>query len=111
MYRRLLSFLRPHRWRMAGTVACNIAAAVLDVFSFTLLIPFLDRLFDQPPRGTPISAIHERIIGSLLDEPNPQAALRNIIVVILAAVTLKNLFVWASGQQGAQFAAAYRHGR
>ena len=102
MYRRLLSFLRPHRWRMAGTVACNIAAAVLDVFSFTLLIPFLDRLFDQPPRGTPISAIHERIIGSLLNEPNPQAALRNIIVVILAAVTLKNLFVWASGQLGAQ---------
>ena len=87
---------------MAGTVACNIAAAVLDVFSFTLLIPFLDRLFDQPPRGTPISAIHERIIGSLLGEPNPPAALRNIIVVILAAVTLKNLFVWASGQLGAQ---------
>ena len=102
MYRRLLSFLRPHRWRMAGTVACTIAAAVLDVVSFTLLIPFLDRLFDQPPRGTPISAIHERIIGSLLDEPNPQAALRNIIVVILAAVTLKNLVVWASGQLGAQ---------
>ena len=74
MYRRLLSFLRPHRWRMAGSVACNIAAAVLDVFSFTLLIPFLDRLFDQPPRGTPISALHERIIGSLLDESNPQAA-------------------------------------
>ena len=41
MYRRLLQFLRPHAWRMAGTVACNIAAAVLDVFSFTLLIPFL----------------------------------------------------------------------
>ncbi|HEX6050871.1 MAG TPA: ABC transporter transmembrane domain-containing protein, partial [Gemmatimonadaceae bacterium] len=102
MYRRLLAFLRPHRWRMAGTVACNIAAAVLDVFSFTLLIPFLDRLFDQPPRGTPVSALHERIIGSLLDDANPQAALRNIIIVILAAVALKNVFVWASGQFGAQ---------
>jgi subfamily B ATP-binding cassette protein MsbA len=102
MYRRLLAFLRPHRWRMAGTVACNIAAAVLDVFSFTLLIPFLDRLFDQPPRGTPVSALHERIIGSLLDDANPQAALRNIIIVILAAVALKNVFVWASGHFGAQ---------
>ena len=48
MYRRLLAFLRPHAWRMAGTVGCNIAAAVLDVFSFTLLIPFLNRLFNQP---------------------------------------------------------------
>lgn len=102
MYRRLLGFLRPHKWRMAGVVACNIAAAVLDVFTFTLLIPFLDRLFDQPPRGTPISEMHERLIGSLLAESNPQAALRNIIIVILAAVALKNLFVWASGQLGAQ---------
>src|SRR5688500_242376 len=102
MYRRLLPFLRPHRWRMAGTIACNIVAAALDVFSFTLLIPFLDRLFDQPPRGTPVSGLHEAVIGSLLDEANPNAALRNIIIVILVAVTLKNLFVWASGQLGAQ---------
>jgi subfamily B ATP-binding cassette protein MsbA len=102
MYRRLLPFLRPHRWRMAGTIACNIIAAALDVFSFTLLIPFLDRLFDQPPRGTPVSDLHQAVIGSLLDEANPNAALRNIIIVILVAVTLKNLFVWASGQLGAQ---------
>jgi len=87
---------------MAGTIACNIIAAALDVFSFTLLIPFLDRLFDQPPRGTPVSDLHQAVIGSLLDEANPNAALRNIIIVILVAVTLKNLFVWASGQLGAQ---------
>ena len=87
---------------MAGTIACNIIAAALDVFSFTLLIPFLDRLFDQPPRGTPVSGLHEMVIGSLLDEANPNAALRNIIIVILVAVALKNLFVWASGQLGAQ---------
>jgi len=55
-YRRLLVFLRPHAWRMAGTVGCNVAAAVLDVFSFTLLIPFLDQLFKQPSRGTPITS-------------------------------------------------------
>ena len=33
MYRRLLVFLRPHAWRMSATVACNIGAALLDVFS------------------------------------------------------------------------------
>jgi subfamily B ATP-binding cassette protein MsbA len=87
---------------MAGTVACNIAAAVLDVFSFTLLIPFLDRLFDQPSRSTPISELQQRIVGVFLDDTNPQVALRNIIIVILAAVAIKNLFVWASGQLGAQ---------
>ena len=32
---------------MAGNVVCNIIAAALDVFSFTLLIPFLNALFGQ----------------------------------------------------------------
>ena len=44
MYRRLLQFLRPHWWRLAGNVLCNIVAAALDGFSFTLLIPFLNKL-------------------------------------------------------------------
>ena len=101
-YRRLLVFLRPHAWRMAGTVGCNVAAAVLDVFSFTLLIPFLDQLFKQPSRGTPITAFQQRVIGTFVDDASPQAALRNIIIFILVAVALKNLFVWASGQLGAQ---------
>ena len=51
MYRRLLPFLRPHAWRMAGAVACNAAAAAMDVFAFTLLIPFLNVMFQQPPLG------------------------------------------------------------
>ena len=102
MYRRLLAFLRPHSWRMTGTVACNIAAAVLDVFSFTLLIPFLDQLFKQPSRGTQISALQQRLIDGLTNGVPPQVALRNIIIVILVAVALKNMFVWVGGQLGAQ---------
>ena len=87
---------------MAGTVCCNIAAAVLDVFTFTLLIPFLDKLFDQPTQTTGISELQQRIIGPFLESADPAALLRNIIIVILAAVALKNLFVWMSGQLGAQ---------
>jgi subfamily B ATP-binding cassette protein MsbA len=102
MYRRLLDFLRPHVWRLAGTVACNIAAAVLDVFSFTLLIPFLNQLFGQPSRPSRLTALQDRVLGAFLDGVTPQVALRNIIIVILVAVTLKNVFVWISGQLGAQ---------
>ncbi|HEY5415382.1 MAG TPA: ABC transporter ATP-binding protein [Gemmatimonadaceae bacterium] len=101
-YRRLLRFVRPHAWRMAGTVGCNIAAAVLDVFTFTLLIPFLDKLFNQPSRETGISQLQERVIGPFLQAADPSTLLRNIIIVILAAVALKNMFVWVSGQLGAQ---------
>jgi len=87
---------------MAGTVGCNIAAAVLDVFTFTLLIPFLDKLFKQPSRETGISQLQDRVIGPFLQAADPSTLLRNIIIVILVAVALKNLFVWVSGQLGAQ---------
>jgi len=87
---------------MAGTIGCNIAAAVLDVFTFTLLIPFLDKLFNQPSRETGISQLQERVIGPFLQAADPSTLLRNIIIVILAAVALKNMFVWVSGQLGAQ---------
>jgi subfamily B ATP-binding cassette protein MsbA len=87
---------------MAGTIGCNIAAAVLDVFTFTLLIPFLDKLFNQPSRETGISQLQERVIGPFLQAADPSTLLRNIIIVILVAVALKNLFVWVSGQLGAQ---------
>ena len=53
---------------MAGTVFCNIAAAVLDVFTFTLLIPFLDKLFNQPSQTTGISELQQRIIGPFLKD-------------------------------------------
>jgi subfamily B ATP-binding cassette protein MsbA len=102
MYARLLSFLRPHIWRMAGTIAASLLAATLDVFSFTLLIPFLDTLFGTQTVGMPISDLQERVLGPLLDVPDERVALRNIILVILGAVTLKNLCTWFSGQLGAQ---------
>ena len=101
MYRRLLVFLRPHRWRMVGTLACNIIAAVLDVFSLTLLIPFLNQLFNQP-NLSPVSDFQRWLLGSMFDVANPHVALRNVIVVILTTVVLKNIFVWISGQLGAR---------
>jgi subfamily B ATP-binding cassette protein MsbA len=101
MYRRLLAFLRPHAWWMGAAIACNLAAALLDVFSFTLLIPFLDALFGTNTPGSPLVAIQQRLVGALTDAADPMGSLRNIIVIILASVALKNLFVWMSGQFGA----------
>ncbi|GMV08874.1 MAG: antibiotic ABC transporter ATP-binding protein [Gemmatimonadota bacterium] len=100
MYRRLLVFLRPHGGRMAATIACNIGAALLDVFSFTLLIPFLDALFGTRTVGT-VTAVQQKIVGAFLASGDAMGSLRNIIIVILVAVTLKNLLVWLSGQSGA----------
>jgi ABC-type multidrug transport system fused ATPase/permease subunit len=100
MYRRLLIFLQPHRWRMAGTLACNVIAAILDVFSLTLLIPFLSLLFDQP-QDSKISDFQQWLLGNLFDVSDPRRALLNVVAVIMATVVLKNVFVWVSGQLGA----------
>jgi len=48
LWRRLWAFVRPHRGKLVGVVVLNAVAAVADVFSFTLLIPFLNALFNKP---------------------------------------------------------------
>jgi subfamily B ATP-binding cassette protein MsbA len=108
MYRRLLGFLRPHWWRMAGNVAFSVIAAGLDAFSFTLLIPFLNALFKQPsllPKSAGslnwVADIQARTVGVFLDPANPKRSLGAMIVVIMAIVAVKNVFVWLAGQFGA----------
>ena len=103
MYRRLLTFLRPHWWRMAGNIIASIVAAVLDAFMFTLLIPFLNQLFKRPdilPAGW-IGDMQRRLIGQFLDPSHPLGSLNAVIIVILILVLVKNVFVWWGGLLGA----------
>lgn len=107
LYRRLLGFLRPHAWRMAAAIASNIVGAVLDAFAFTLLIPFLNALFEQPDlvsqRLGVLSRIQTWLIGVLLDSPQSLNAtqkmesLRAVIFLILIVIVAKNVFVWLGG--------------
>ena len=102
---RLWGFVRPHRSKLVGVVVLNLLAAVFDVFSFTLLIPFLNALFEQPqliPGNKVVSAILNTTIGFLLNPADLRGSLRNVIILVLLAVTIKNVLVWLSGQIGAQ---------
>lgn len=106
MYRRLLRTLRPHAGRMAGTIACNITAAALDVFSFTLLVPFLQALFRAPhylttSPGSFVTRLQERLVGSFLNPADPLGSVETMIVAIVAIVAVKNVFVWLGGQLAA----------
>ena len=104
-YRRLLVFLRPHWWRMAGNVVANVIGAALGAFSYTLLVPFLNTLFNQP---NPLSkaagwveAAQRLTIGAFVDQNNPRRSLAAVIIVIMIVVAIKNVFVWLAGQFGA----------
>ncbi|MGQ0714619.1 MAG: ABC transporter ATP-binding protein [Gemmatimonadaceae bacterium] len=121
VYRRLLPFLRPHGWRMVGTVVGSVIAAALDGFAFALLIPFLNSLFGAEPipvDGGWVTTFLRRTVGELLDPANPMVSLRNVIVILLVTIALKNFFVWFAGQLGVQLQeyvtrdlrdAVYRH--
>jgi len=105
LYRRLLAFLTPHWWRMAGNIACSLIAAGLDALSFTLLIPFLNALFNAPsllPAGSGwVTTLQKHTVGVFLDPTRPLRALGAMIIVIMALVVIKNAFVWLAGQLGA----------
>lgn len=105
LYRRLLGFLRPHAWRMAAATASTMIASVLDALAFTLLIPFLNALFQQPALIDRdlgfIGRLQDRTIGALLDPAQPMESLRVVIFLILVLVFAKNAFMWFGSQLSA----------
>jgi subfamily B ATP-binding cassette protein MsbA len=104
VYKRLLPFLRPHFWRMAITIAANLLAALLDGFAIALLIPFLNILFHQPSTAMKsgwISKLLDATVGSQIIPGDEMHSLRNVIILVLVAVILKNFLVWIAGQFGA----------
>ena len=103
-YKRLIPYLRPHAWRMAITIAANLIAALLDGFSIALLIPFLNILFHQQSTSLKsgwVSKLLNATVGSSIVPGDEMRSLRNVILVVLAAVLLKNVLVWVAGQFGA----------
>ncbi|MFO0094235.1 MAG: ABC transporter transmembrane domain-containing protein, partial [Gemmatimonadaceae bacterium] len=103
LWRRLWRFVGPHKGKLVAVVVLNAAAAVADVFSFTLLVPFFNAFFKSdallPATGT-IGTLLNATIGFLLDEQDRMGSLRNVLLIVIAAVTLKNALVWLAGQVG-----------
>jgi subfamily B ATP-binding cassette protein MsbA len=90
---------------MAGNVVANVIGAALGAFSYTLLVPFLNTLFNQP---NPLSkaagwveTAQRLTIGAFVDPNNPRRSLAAVIIVIMIVVAIKNVFVWLAGQFGA----------
>ena len=105
LWGRLWTFVRPHQAKLVAVVGLNAVAAVADVFSFTLLIPFLNALFGKsqiiPATGL-VATLLNTTIGALLVVGDQMASLRNVILVVLVAVAVKNALIWLSGQIGVQ---------
>jgi subfamily B ATP-binding cassette protein MsbA len=124
MYVRLLRYLRPHVWWMAATVVASFIAAGLDALSLALLAPFLATLSGTPlgRDGAPAAGIPPApvipgqapgmfedarnsfgdMMSRFIGADSPLESLNRLVLIILATVFAKNVFVWISGQFGAR---------
>ena len=107
---RLLRQLRPYTLLFTASIAATVVASVLDGFTFVLLIPFLRTLFGDralpADGGSRVEAVLDKIAGPLLGAGAPDAALRNVVVVLLVALVLKN----AAGYASAYWSVAIQEG-
>ena len=124
MYVRLLRYLRPHAWWMVATIVASVLAAALDALSLALLAPFLATLSGTPlgregsvAAGIPPAALPAGQTPGMFEQARnsfgdmmsrfvgadtPLESLNRLVLIILATVVAKNVFVWISGQFGAR---------
>ena len=68
---------------MAGNIFFNLIGAALDGYSFALLIPFLNALFDLPPipiKSGWVTQFLQFTIGGLVNNADKMGSLRNVIL-------------------------------
>ncbi len=93
LWRRILSYLGPHRVPLALAALASALYAALDAFSIVVLIPFLETVFGDGAAGEPdrIDQALDFTVGRFVDlEGEPQAVVGGIIVFILVLVAVKN---------------------
>jgi len=99
-YARLFAYVKPFAWLLAGAILLMVVSAALDAFSLVLLIPFLQSLFGTSIlAGADMSSL-ERLLdawfGSWIRAGDPLDALRNVCLLVLAALFFKNLTLYAA---------------
>src|SRR2546427_9855110 len=97
---RLLVLLRPYTLLFVTTIVATLVASVMDGATFGLLIPFLRALFGYqalPTTGASgVEDVLAKIAGPFLVAGAPAVALRNVVLVLLGALVLKNVAQYAA---------------
>ena len=104
LYPRILRYLRPHVGLFIVSIAAMTIFAALDAFSFTLLIPFLDVLFQGEAAtggattlfqgGSAIGRLLDWAVGDLVRGVPPMVALRNVVLLLFAVFFVKNVALY-----------------
>src|SRR6059058_5356946 len=97
---RVLGLLRPYTLLFAVNIVATVLSSLMDGATFVLLIPFLRALFKLqalPPTGSSaVEKVLGQITGPLLTVGAPEVALRNVVLVLLVALVIKNAAAYAA---------------
>ena len=104
---KIFRFIYPYKWQAAANIFCNILGALFGLCSIALLIPFLDILFDTKkrvlvePQVTDstiqfLKNLFNNFITNTVNNYGSANALFVIILVVIIASLLKNLFIYLS---------------
>ena len=104
MYRRLLKYLSPYRVLFVASLLAMALGSLLDGFTMVLLIPFLRSLFGEataiPGGGAMIDQLLRVTVGPFISQSSPSAALRNVVILVMAGLLLKNAFFYTAEALG-----------
>ena len=94
-YLRLLSYLKPFLALFLFSTLLTLIMAGLDLFSLVLVIPLLQNLFGtgtalSGPQATILERALDFVAGGFIDAGSPLDSLRNVCLLVLGALVLKN---------------------
>ncbi|MDZ7739443.1 MAG: ABC transporter ATP-binding protein [Bacteroidales bacterium] len=105
-FRVLLLFLLPYKWFAAQNVLFNILAAVFSLFTYSLISPFLQILFNKVPETAhpgDFEMKQEWFMDMLnyymdyyIESVGPGAALIAVCLLVVTASLFRNVFVFAA---------------
>lgn len=105
-FSRLIKYLYPYKWYVVLNVFSNVLASVFSLFSLAMLIPFLQLLFGTVPlvEIKPEFVISAKgfaqylnyYLSEIIKTHDRASALLFVIVLVLVASFLKNLFTYLS---------------
>src|SRR6266403_4773188 len=95
---RLFLLLRPYAFLFGANLVATFVASVMDGATFVLLIPFLRTVFGHDPLpvagGSAVERMLAVVVGPLLAAGSPGAALRNVVLVLVGAMVVKNVLAY-----------------
>lgn len=102
----LLKYLYPYKWYVFLNVVSNVLAAIFSLFSLAMLIPFLQLLFGTVPlvevkpefviSAKGLAQYLNYYLSEIIKTHDRASALLFVIVLVLIASFLKNLFTYLS---------------